>query len=1019
MKHVIPGLIIFVIGLSTVWGQPARIQEESRLLKTYPFGDPDPVPIFASNPKIYPYYKYEAYEHEAVTQAWKVIKMENDYIEVYVLPEVGGKVWGAIDKSSGQEFIYRNEVMKFRNISMRGPWTSGGIEFNFGIIGHHPSTATPVDYIMEEHPDGSVSCTVGNIDLTSRTHWRVTISLKPDEAFFRTKAVWYNPTEVPQSYYNWMTAAAFAQEDLVFYTPGDQYLKHSGEAVDWPRDLRSRNLSIYAENNFGPSKSYHVVGEYNNFFGGYFEKEGYGFGHVSDYEEMPGQKLWLWALSRSGGIWEDLLTDTDGQYIEFQAGRLFVQYAPGAHQNPVTNVAFEPLTTDVWEEVWFPVNEIGGISDASEKGVMHVHWKDDKAQLKIMGLKRSHAKISVTQKENLVFSDAIELNPLQVWSKPIALDPGEDYEIHLSGMDLFYASNPDRFKLKRPFASPNDLDPNAQDFMLRSAREDVAFREYDQARQKLMTILDRDPYHLEALVQMGMLLYRSGQYPEALRRASAALSLDTYHPGANFLAGNLYWALDDPINALDSYGWAARSMSYRSAAYAKMAQIHAYRQAWEQARDYAMKALNYNAQNIPALQSLLLSCELLDDHQGYQEAYRHILALDPLNHLARLEGDEVGQSIRLDEVGADHRSELAYQTILELALIYHNHGLTERAYTIVSQAPSNWLVELWKDYLDNGSFDRLSEISRLPTQMVFPFRRESLHLLTMAEKSNDHWKFKYWKGLVMKGLRRHDEASKLFIECDQDPDDPSFYITRAKILPDQAEADLLKAYQLAPTDWRAAHNLISHYHQKHTFKKALEIGASSLSHHAGNYVLEMDHIKTLYALGRLTEADAMLGKVKVLPFEGASEGRTIYAAVKRKLALNSFIQNNYNQALEHIAQARSWPEHLGVGKPYEPDERIEDYLTGMIHAAQGEDKAADQYFNKVIEYTKNHLGRASRNSFLGILKLIQRGQEEEAFSLLEHSMRMHGNDSSYSTSLKNWIKTPITKEVELLQQLMD
>ena len=77
----------------------------------------------------------------------KKITLENQWIEVEVFPEVGGKVWGATDKSNGNEFIYKNEVAKFRNIAMRGPWTSGGIEFNFGVIGHHPGTGTPTDYI--------------------------------------------------------------------------------------------------------------------------------------------------------------------------------------------------------------------------------------------------------------------------------------------------------------------------------------------------------------------------------------------------------------------------------------------------------------------------------------------------------------------------------------------------------------------------------------------------------------------------------------------------------------------------------------------------------------------------------------------------------------------------------------------------------------------------------------------------------------------------------------------------------
>ena len=134
-----------------------KLVEEKRNLKTYPFSDPNPVPILTQDKRLYPYHKFVGYTHDSTSHEWKVIRMENEHIEVYVLPEVGGKIWGAIDKSNGEEFIYRNEVMKFRNISLRGPWTSGGIEFNFGVIGHTPATATPVDYLMRKNKDGSIS----------------------------------------------------------------------------------------------------------------------------------------------------------------------------------------------------------------------------------------------------------------------------------------------------------------------------------------------------------------------------------------------------------------------------------------------------------------------------------------------------------------------------------------------------------------------------------------------------------------------------------------------------------------------------------------------------------------------------------------------------------------------------------------------------------------------------------------------------------------------------------------------
>src|SRR5690606_26701961 len=126
-----------------------------------PFSDPDPIP---SPAKLYPYFRFDGFTDEAVEKPWKVVLLENDYIEVQIMPEIGGKVWTAIDKKTGKPFLYDNDVVKFRDIAMRGPWVSGGIEPNYGVIGHTPNTATPVDYLLEKGEDGSVSCFVSTLD---------------------------------------------------------------------------------------------------------------------------------------------------------------------------------------------------------------------------------------------------------------------------------------------------------------------------------------------------------------------------------------------------------------------------------------------------------------------------------------------------------------------------------------------------------------------------------------------------------------------------------------------------------------------------------------------------------------------------------------------------------------------------------------------------------------------------------------------------------------------------------------
>ncbi len=175
-------------------GQQATILEERRTIPTYPFSDPDPVPMVARNPALYPYHAFDGFSAKAEGREWTLVQLENDYLKVFVLPGVGGKVFGAVEKSTGHEFLYMNDALKFRRIALRGPWTSGGIEFNFGIIGHTPSTASPVDYLLRRDADGSVTCFVGTMDLPSRTRWTVAISLPRNGAYLETRPFWYNPS---------------------------------------------------------------------------------------------------------------------------------------------------------------------------------------------------------------------------------------------------------------------------------------------------------------------------------------------------------------------------------------------------------------------------------------------------------------------------------------------------------------------------------------------------------------------------------------------------------------------------------------------------------------------------------------------------------------------------------------------------------------------------------------------------------------------------------------------------------
>src|SRR6202012_834215 len=112
-------------------GDKAVIKEYEQEFTTYPYSDPDPIPTMT---KFYPYFRYDGFTQTSIQKKWKVVELSNDYLQVLILAEIGGKIWTAIDKTTGKPFIYYNHVVKFRHISMRGPWTSGGIEANYGLM---------------------------------------------------------------------------------------------------------------------------------------------------------------------------------------------------------------------------------------------------------------------------------------------------------------------------------------------------------------------------------------------------------------------------------------------------------------------------------------------------------------------------------------------------------------------------------------------------------------------------------------------------------------------------------------------------------------------------------------------------------------------------------------------------------------------------------------------------------------------------------------------------------------------
>lgn len=993
--------IVLVISTFNARSQKATIVESTLPLETYGFSNPNPVPLLLDKPHVYPYHSFDGYSHTKKKQDWKVVTLENDYIKVMVLPEIGGKIWGAIDKSNGADFIYKNDVVKFRNIAMRGPWTSGGIEFNFGYIGHTPATATPVDYTTKQHDDGSVSCFVGAIDLPSRTEWRVEIRLQSDKSYFETHVQYFNPTNSRKSYYNWMTGAAHAKKGFEIIYPGNQSLSHGGDVAPWPVNEEGIELDKYENNAFGSHISRHIVGAYEDFFGGYFHDEKRGFGHIAPYEEMPGQKLWLWALSRSGGIWEDLLTDTNGQYMEFQAGRMLNQFSPSKKHNPIAKAEFGPHTYDSWSEKWFPYRDIGGMVDASDKGVLNVERVGSQVVLGVNSFVNTTATIKLNQQKKMLFELPIPLSPNMIWMDTLFVEPDAGFEVIVEGMDLSFSTHPPKY-LERNFTASPRLE-NTTALLFHEGLELKKNRRPTEALKIFQQVLNKDPYFTHASNVMAEIYYQQGLYHKAIEYANQTLSVDTYDPEANFISGNIYRAMGNYTDALESYGWSARSMKYRAAAYFEMGGIYLAKRKYSKAKEYLEKSLIFNGANLNAMHLLAVVQRKLGNADSAENLLNKLLKTDPLSHQANFEFD----MLRGDGQMKFHqlaRTELKYQVFLELALQYYRYGLLEESVKILGQSPNHPIVSGWLAFLSHrhgkASGTYLEAMTKASPDFVFPYRPESVEMLEWVAKQTNNWKIKYYLSLNYWALQREGEATKLINDCAEEPGFSPFYFVRAHLNHKGNTAaqleDVKKALELNKTDWRNWDKLILVYLALNDHSNALATSLKAYKIFPQNYELGLKVVEGYLYTNNYQKAISLLGKLNVLPFEGAGKGRQLYEQVVVLEAIEKVKSGKYSRALGLLEQARDWPENLGVGKPFDPDLRIENYLSAYCLRKMKSPKARD-FEQSVIHYTQEKERFLTWRTILG-LKMLKNVDPKAADRMVE---QLKENPQSDNTS--KWV----------------
>jgi tetratricopeptide (TPR) repeat protein len=947
-------ILLFLIP-SSLNAQQAVIKEVARPMTTYPYSDPDPV---ARPGRVYPYFRFDGFTNKSEIRDWKMVELENDYIRLAVMPEMGGKVWEAYEKSRQYPFVFSTHVVKFRDISLRGAWTTGGLEFNFGDIGHATTASTPVDYFTRTNSDGSVSCFIGATEWASGTTWRVEIRLAPDKAYFTTRSWWYNNTPVEQEFYHWINAGFKAEGNLEFVFPGTHHIGHGGESDTWPVDSAGRDISFYENNNFGSYKSYHIVGRPSNFYGGYWHNDEMGFGRFSPYYEKLGKKIWILGLSQEGTRWENLLGDNDGLNVELQSGRLFNQASRGSEQTPFKHVGFAPYTADAWSDSWFPVKQTRGMTNASLRGALNLRLEDNWLKVDFMALGNQSDTLYIFTPDTLLLERQLVMKPMELFRDSLKWDGNADRLVVKLGND-FLTDDPGQ-SLGRPLKAPENFDWQSEYGLMVQGTDLSRQKNYAEAEGFLKRALSINPDLVPALTQMAQIRFRQGDYMQAREFAGKALAIDTYDPAANYFWGLSNDKTGSDSDALDGFSVATLSPEFRQAAWLRIAYLDIKKKNWKEADYVISKCL----ESYPPNEHAWVVKAMIDRKRGKGDlaiqTLNKQLDLDPLDHLARFE-KYLNTGAEADKNDFVHfiRQEMAHETYIEMAIRYYEWNMADEALQILSLAPVHPMVQLWQAWLLDrtgerpGAEDKLILAMAASPELVFPFRTEMTELFSWANKQKPDWKWRYYEALIHWQNNQTAVARSLFDSCGSEPDFVPFYLAKAELFKDNpaiAGAALEKAYALNPVFWRTGIRLTQYYLNEKQPAKALNLAEKNFRAHPSSFIVGLQYAQMLKVNGKYSESLKILGGLEMLPAEGDVNAHSLFRETNILYALEQMKTGKWKKAVIYLRQAEEWPENLFSGEPYLSDNRITQFLRAYCFDKLKIRSEAGKAFTYITDY---------------------------------------------------------------------
>ena len=594
-----------------------KVKREKIAIKTYPVGEPEKNPMFferrvyqGSCGKVYPVpFIDKVYDTPSMKQ-YDAITLENEYVRLVLLPELGGRIYIAQDKKNGNyDFFYRNDVIKPALVGLAGPWVSGGVEFNWPQH-HRPATFMPTDVEIEKGKDGSVTVWMSDHDPLTRMRGTHGICLKPGSCLVELKARLTNRTPFTQTFLWWANVAARVHDQYEsFFPPDVEYVAdHAVRAmssfpealqkyysVDYAKRKGANNLCWYK--NIPVPTSYMICATKYDFFGGYDHAAQGGFVHVADRHIAPGKKQWTWGNHPFGYAWDRELTDESGPYIELMAG-VYTDNQPDFSY-------LMPYETKTFSQYWWPYQKIGVPQNANKEAA--VRFTKGEIGVAVSRPLRG-AKIRVMRGGKVVKEVKVDLSPekpyremwncgnVKIWEYEnvemseggkgatcvVLLDAGGNEMIRCEVAAKKMQRKLEEIKDKRPVATeppaPKDI-ASADELFLTAEHLDQYRHPTREPEAYLDELLRRDPGDCRAHILYGKRLLSRGVFEEARNHFAAAVARLTFrHPNpytgeAHYYLGLALDFLGDDGAAYDAYAKAAWDAAWKSPAETRLAMI--------------------------------------------------------------------------------------------------------------------------------------------------------------------------------------------------------------------------------------------------------------------------------------------------------------------------------------------------------------------------------------------------------------------------------------------------------------